>query len=104
MGIELPTGERRWISINAVPLANPDTGEIEHAVVTMNDITAQHEAELTIAAHSAAIALGQAGYIDPVTGLFAITAETHVKRGTCCNRGCRHCPFLGADVHAGEEA
>jgi PAS domain S-box-containing protein len=56
MGIELPTGERRWISINAVPLANPDTGEIEHAVVTMNDITAQHEAELTIAAHSAAMA------------------------------------------------
>jgi hypothetical protein len=60
--------------------------------------------ERIIAAHSAAIALGQAGYIDPVTGLFAITAETHVKRGTCCNRGCRHCPFLGADVHAGEEA
>lgn len=56
MGIEFPTGERRWISINSVPLANPVTGEIEHAVVTMNDITAQHEAELTIAAHHAEMA------------------------------------------------
>lgn len=53
--------------------------------------------ERIIAAHTSAMALGQAGYIDPVTGLFAITAATHMKRGTCCNRGCRHCPYVGAD-------
>lgn len=56
MGIQLPTGDMRWISINSVPLANPVTGEVEHAVVTINDITAQHEAELTIAAHNADMA------------------------------------------------
>jgi PAS domain S-box-containing protein len=56
MGIQLPTGDLRWISINSVPLADPQTGEIEHAVVTINDITAQHEAERTIAAHNAAMA------------------------------------------------
>jgi hypothetical protein len=21
------------------------------------------------------------------------TAQYHLKRGTCCNSGCRHCPF-----------
>jgi PAS domain S-box-containing protein len=45
MGIELPTGEIRWISINAVPLRDAATGVVEHAVVTMKDITAQREAE-----------------------------------------------------------
>jgi hypothetical protein len=26
-------------------------------------------------------------------GLLVFTAAFHLKRGTCCNSGCRHCPF-----------
>ena len=47
-----------------------------------------------IAAHERAIKRGESGYLDPETGLFVITAATHATRGTCCTRGCRHCPYL----------
>lgn len=50
-----------------------------------------------LAAHEAAIDQGQAGYIDPDTGLFVLTAAFHLNRGTCCHNGCRHCPYLGED-------
>jgi hypothetical protein len=43
--------------------------------------------------HQAAIAAGDAGYLDPGTGLFVLTAQHHAARGTCCGNGCRHCPF-----------
>jgi Family of unknown function (DUF5522) len=26
-------------------------------------------------------------------GLLVFTAVYHLKRGYCCNSGCRHCPF-----------
>ena len=26
-------------------------------------------------------------------GLMVFTAAYHIKRGYCCNSGCRHCPF-----------
>jgi Family of unknown function (DUF5522) len=26
------------------------------------------------------------------------TAAYHLKRGYCCNSGCRHCPYNGAEV------
>jgi len=26
-------------------------------------------------------------------GLIVFTASYHLKRGFCCNSGCRHCPF-----------
>jgi uncharacterized protein DUF5522 len=45
-------------------------------------------------AHAAALAAGQAGYPDPQTGLFVLTAGFLAHRGTCCGRGCRHCPYL----------
>jgi hypothetical protein len=47
-----------------------------------------------LAAHEAALAAGDAGYLDPVTGLFVLTAGFLADRGTCCGRGCRHCPYL----------
>jgi 2-iminoacetate synthase ThiH len=25
--------------------------------------------------------------------IMVFTAAYHLKRGTCCNSGCRHCPF-----------
>lgn len=47
-----------------------------------------------IAAHGAAMDAGEQGYIDPVTGFYVMTAETHAARGFCCDNGCRHCPYL----------
>ena len=47
-----------------------------------------------LAAHTAALADGLAGYADPATGLFVLTAAFLADRGTCCDRGCRHCPYV----------
>jgi len=47
-----------------------------------------------LARHSAAMAAGRAGYLDPQTGLFVLTARFLADRGTCCGRGCRHCPYF----------
>ncbi|MEO7980283.1 MAG: DUF5522 domain-containing protein [Sporichthyaceae bacterium] len=47
-----------------------------------------------LAAHAAALAAGEAGYPDPVSGLFVLTAGFLADRGTCCGRGCRHCPYV----------
>ncbi|MDO3700499.1 DUF5522 domain-containing protein [Micromonospora sp. C28SCA-DRY-2] len=47
-----------------------------------------------LAAHAAALAAGEAGYLDPGTGLFVLSAGFLARRGTCCGRGCRHCPYV----------
>ncbi len=62
LGIELPSGEKRWLSVNTVPLRHVETGEVEFAVVTMKDVTDQHlaEAELTSRNSQLAVALEQA--------------------------------------------
>lgn len=45
--------------------------------------------------HRQALMAGEAGYIDPSSGLFALTARTLWERGACCGSGCRHCPWVG---------
>jgi hypothetical protein len=45
------------------------------------------------AAHDAAVAAGEPGYVDPGTGFFVFTAATLAARGECCGSGCRHCPY-----------
>lgn len=45
------------------------------------------------AAHDAAVARGQPGYIDPDSGLFVMTAARLQQHGRCCGSGCRHCPY-----------
>ena len=47
-----------------------------------------------LAAHERALAAGEPGYLDPRTELFVLTAGYLAARGTCCARGCRHCPYL----------
>lgn len=47
-----------------------------------------------LAEHAAAIRAGRAGYADPYTGLFVLTAAWLADRRTCCEHGCRHCPYL----------
>ena len=46
-----------------------------------------------LAAHEAALDRGDDGYLDPVTGLFVMTAAYLWARGECCDTGCRHCPY-----------
>jgi Family of unknown function (DUF5522) len=42
-------------------------------------------------AHAAAMAAGEAAYLDPATGLLVLTAERLAPRGHCCDTGCGHC-------------
>jgi hypothetical protein len=49
--------------------------------------------EAVLAAHAAAEARGDQGYLDPATGLFVLTASYLRDRGYCCGNGCRHCPY-----------
>ena len=39
-----------------------------------------------LAAHAAALDAGLAGYLDPLSGLFVLTAAYLADRGTCCGR------------------
>lgn len=47
----------------------------------------------TEAAWRAAEQRGDAGYLDPATGLFVMTGRGLRGRGTCCGNACRHCPY-----------
>ena len=40
-----------------------------------------------LAAHARALDAGEDGYLDPATGYLW-------DRGSCCDSGCRHCPYL----------
>jgi len=33
-------------------------------------------------------------YIDEDSGLLVFTSQYHIKRGYCCGKKCRHCPYL----------
>lgn len=33
-------------------------------------------------------------------GKFVFTAAYHLRRGYCCNSGCRHCPYREAETIA----
>jgi hypothetical protein len=58
-------------------------------------LAADHPARARILdAHARALAAGEDGYLDPDSGLFVLTAEYLKRRGNCCSRGCRHCPFV----------
>lgn len=50
--------------------------------------------ELILLHHRRAMAAGEVLYPDPVTGLWVMTAEGLWERGSCCDAGCRHCPWV----------
>jgi Family of unknown function (DUF5522) len=50
-------------------------------------------AEAITRAHDAAVAAGEPGYLDPETGYFVFTAVALAANGSCCESGCRHCPW-----------
>jgi hypothetical protein len=67
------------------PLTRPATARLPAATPRRAEI---------LAAHEAALVAGEAGYLDPGSGLFVMTAAYLARRGWCCGRGCRHCPFV----------
>jgi hypothetical protein len=79
-----PTYSHR-VSIADRPLTQPHPSRLPEDHPAYREI---------LAAHEAAMARGEAGYADPVTGYFVMTAETHARRGFCCDNGCRHCPYV----------
>ncbi len=47
--------------------------------------------------HARALDAGRPTYVDPVTGFDVFTADHLAGRGSCCDSGCRHCPYVGAE-------
>jgi hypothetical protein len=47
-----------------------------------------------LAAHRQAVAAGENTYVDPSSGWSVFTARFLWERGTCCDSGCRHCPYV----------
>jgi hypothetical protein len=47
--------------------------------------------------HEAAVRAGSPTYVDPATGYLVMTVAVHRARGTCCDSGCRHCPYVATD-------
>jgi hypothetical protein len=67
------------------PLAVPDPGRLDPA---------RPDYQAVLAAHARALEAGEDGYLDPATGLWVFTAAYLWERGTCCDSGCRHCPYV----------
>jgi hypothetical protein len=66
-------------------LAVPDPARLDPARPDYGEI---------LAAHGRALAAGEDGYLDPATGYWCFTAAYLWERGSCCDSGCRHCPYL----------
>lgn len=81
----MPDDWPRALPLAPRPLAEPHPSRLPPAAPARLEI---------LAAHERALGSGDPGYTDPVTGLFVLTAAFLAERGTCCGRGCRHCPYV----------
>jgi hypothetical protein len=102
-----------WHSVNHAPIrvGGPPLGTLARVLRPRSDALerphpsrldpARPDVELVLARHARAVADGQPGYLDPGTGLFVLTAAELLRRGWCCDRGCRHCPWVGGPDTAG---
>ena len=43
--------------------------------------------------HDLAVSRGARTYLDPETGFLVMTSEFLKSKGSCCESGCRHCPW-----------
>jgi hypothetical protein len=66
-------------------LAVPDPGRLDPS---------RPDYRAVLAAHGRALEAGEDGYLDPSTGLWCFTAAWLWERGSCCDSGCRHCPYV----------
>jgi hypothetical protein len=58
--------------------------------------TLRNDRELVLARHREAVEQGAISYTDPATGYRVFTAAHLAAQGSCCDNGCRHCPYIGA--------
>lgn len=72
-------------SLASRPLTQPHPDRLPPGRASYDEILARHVA---------ALEAGEPGYIDPDSGLFVLTARFLAERGTCCDNGCRHCPYV----------
>jgi hypothetical protein len=68
----------------ARPLTEPDASRLDSRRADYDEILARHALALTDCADT---------YVDPATGAAVFTAAWLAARGTCCDSGCRHCPY-----------
>jgi hypothetical protein len=47
-----------------------------------------------IRVHAEALRAGEDTYVDPPSGFTVLTAGYLARRGSCCENGCRHCPYV----------
>ena len=80
------------------PPSRCGTGPLRHAdgVRSAGGSPRREPAASVAAIHDAAERAGDAGYLDPETGLYVLTAAYLRARGSCCESGCRHCPYQEA--------
>jgi hypothetical protein len=50
--------------------------------------------EAILRAHTTALDEREPMYRDPASGYWVLTAAYLADRGTCCDNGCRHCPYV----------
>jgi hypothetical protein len=81
----------------------PTIGAVRATRLADRPLTEPHPARLgparpdrsaVLAAHRRALEAGEDGYTDPGTGRFVFSAAWLAARGTCCDTGCRHCPYV----------
>ena len=83
---------RRCRPVSAIPRPRPDAIEHPHPLRLRADAPRRTQ---ILEAHRAAVAAGRDTYTDPASGFQVLTAAFLLDRGTCCDTGCRHCPYLG---------
>ena len=71
------------VSDNRVPRPHPS--RLDPARSDYNEIICRHED---------AVARGELSYLDPATGLTVLSVLALLERGSCCDSGCRHCPYV----------
>ena len=47
-----------------------------------------------IGVHTESLEAGADTYVDPRSGYTVLTAGYLARRGSCCESGCRHCPYV----------
>jgi hypothetical protein len=78
----------------AVPPLRPRADrplEVPHPSRLSTDDPAYEE---VVEAHAGALHAGADTYVDPRSGLTVLTAGYLARRGSCCDSGCRHCPYV----------
>ena len=70
----------------------PDPGRLDPA---------RGDYQAILEAHRRALEAGEDGYLDPATGWWCFTAASLWARGSCCDSGCRHCPYINQPDRTG---